>query len=156
MTRTSYRLPVLWFLLSFTAVSLASGQQTARDDKASIAALIEQNEAANNAGDVDRWVALFAIDFMYMAPGAPPVTTRQGLVEVARTGFRNRASIDIAPIEIRVLGDWAFATTTVTGSVKLHGSGQVVPIDVKQVVIYTKNELGQWRIARLISNSNTQ
>ncbi len=155
MTRPS---PLTLVLLTFVlaANQISAQQQTARDDKAAIAALIDQVEAANNAGDVGRWVGLFARDFIYMAPGAPPVSTPQGLLEVAQTGFRNRASIEITPLEIQVFGDWAFATNGVTGSVRLHDSGQVVPIDVKQIVIYRRDEQGRWRIARLISNSNTQ
>jgi hypothetical protein len=33
-------------------------------------------------------VALFADDFVYLAPGAPEVTTKGGLKEVAEAGFR--------------------------------------------------------------------
>jgi uncharacterized protein (TIGR02246 family) len=140
------------------SISPAAAQQrpASHGDESAIAALIKQVESANNAGDVDRWVALFAADFVYMAPGAPPVTTRDGLLDVAKTGFRNQASIQIEPLEVRVFGDWAFARNKVAGTVKLHDSGKVVPVDVKQIVIYSKNEQGLWRIARLISNSNTQ
>jgi uncharacterized protein (TIGR02246 family) len=141
---------------------LSAGEMAAQqrpsphDGKSAIAALIEQVESANNAGDVDRWVALLAPDLVYMAPGAPAVTTHHGLRDVAKTGFRNQASIQIEPLEIQVFGDWAFARNRVTGTVKLHESGKVVLVDVKQIVIYSKNEQGLWRIARLISNSNTQ
>jgi uncharacterized protein (TIGR02246 family) len=137
-----------------TAQAAASQPAAADKDHAAIAALIEEVESSNNAGDVDRWVALFAADFVYMAPGSPAVTSRDALVDVARTGFRNRASIDIRAEEIQVHGDWAFARTAVTGNVSLHGSGKVVPVDVKQIVIYRRNDQGAWRIARLISNSN--
>jgi uncharacterized protein (TIGR02246 family) len=99
---------------------------------------------------------LFARDFVYMANGAPPVTSREALVAVAKTGFRNKTAVEIKPVEIQVVGDWAFARTAVTGSVTLAESGRVVSIDVKQLVIYRKNEQGTWRIARLIGNSNTQ
>lgn len=140
------------------ALSACTLAQTVKpaDDRAAIAALIEDVQDANNAGEVERWVGLFATDFVYMAPGAPPVTSREALVEVAKTGFRNRAAVVIKPIEIQAIGDWAFARNAVTGSVTLQESGRVVAIDVKQLVIYRKNEQGTWRIARLISNSNTQ
>lgn len=52
-----------------------------------------------------------------------------------------------------MLGDWAFARTEVAGTVTLDGSGDVVPIDVKQIVLY-RREKGAWRIARMITNSN--
>lgn len=124
--------------------------------EAAIAELIERTQEANNAGDVAGWVSLFAEDFVYMAPGAPAVRTRQELTEVARAGFRHRAAIDIEPEEIEVFGPWAFARSHVTGRVELAGSGEVVSVDVKQIVIYRRDAGGEWRIARLISNSNAR
>lgn len=125
-------------------------------DEAAVRALIEEVEAANNAGDVERWVGLFADGAVYMAPNAPAVTTREGLVEVAEAGFRHDAAIDIEPLEIEVHGDWAFARNAVTGTVTLQDSRDVVTVDVKQIVIYRKGDDGRWRIARLIGNSNTE
>ncbi len=129
-------------------------QQGIADDETAIRALIQKTQDANNAGDVEAWVSLFAEDAVYMPPGAPAVTTRKGLVEIAKAGFRNRASITIEPLEIRVFGDWAFARSRVTGSVRLHDRDEVVPVDVKQLVIYSRGADGAWRIARLINNSN--
>lgn len=125
-------------------------------DRARIEALIEQTETANNEGDVETWVGLFATDAVYMPPNVPAVTTREGLIEIAEAGFRHESSIDIQPLEIRVVGDWAFARTQVSGCVTVAGSGEVISVDTKQIVIYNRDPDGSWRIARLISNSNTQ
>lgn len=122
--------------------------------KAAIRALIERTEATNNVGDVEGWVALFTDDAVYMPPNAPAVTSRDGLIEVARAGFSNRASIDIEPAEIEVCGDWAFARSTVTGTVTLRDSGEVIPIDLKQIAIYRRMGEDGWKIARMIGNSN--
>lgn len=46
------------------------------------------------------------------------------------------------------------ARNAVSGTVTLAGSGQVVTVDVKQLVVYTRERDGQWRIARLMSNRN--
>jgi ketosteroid isomerase-like protein len=105
---------------------------------------------------VDAWVALFSEDAIYMPPGSPPIATRDGLIEVATAGFRHQAAIDIEPIEIQVLGTWAFAMSRVTGHVTLAGSGETVPVDVKQVAIYRRNPSGVWQIARLITNTNSE
>ena len=142
--------------LVLTAAPAGGQQASAERDRQVIAALIQEVEAANNGGDVDRWVGLFAPDFAYMAPGAPAVTTTDALTEVARAGFQHNAAVDIRPLEIEVHGDWAFARTEVTGTVTLQGSGRVVQVNSKQLVIYRKVDDGTWRIARLISNSNTQ
>lgn len=133
---------------------IAAQRAGASDDAQAIRELIAAVEAANNAGDVEKWVGLFASDFVYMAPNTPAVTARDSLVEVAKAGFRHQASVTIEPVEIRVQGDWGYARNAVSGTVKLHGSGQEVTVDVKQLVVYTRERDGQWRIARLMSNPN--
>lgn len=147
---------------AFVATSLlislplgASQGSEANQDEA-IKTLIQGVASANNAGDVERWVSFFAADAVYMAPGAPAVTTREGLIEVAKAGFRHDASIDIEPLEIQIFENWAFARTKVTGTVTLHDSREVVQVDVKQIVIYVRSGDGSWRIARMISNSNSE
>ena len=81
------------------------------------------------------------------------MTTRPELVEIARAGFVHDAAIDIEAMEIHVMGDWAFARSRVGGTVTLDGSGDVITIDVKQIIIYRREAPG-WRIARMISNAN--
>ena len=146
------------FTLLLSSPSSAASRETTDADGAvrAIEGLIDAVEAANNAGDVERWVSYFTADAVYMAPGAPAVTTREGLIEVAEAGFRHDAAIQIEPLEIRVCGDWAFARNEVTGSVTLEKSREVVAVDVKQIVVYSRDDDGIWKIARMISNSNTQ
>jgi uncharacterized protein (TIGR02246 family) len=139
-------------LLAAPGVAAQSASGPA-EDVAAIRELIDATRNANNAGDVDAWVSLFAEDAVYMPPGAPATTTRAALVEVARAGFVHAAAIELRPAEIRVRGDWAFARNHVVGQVTLDGSGEVITIDVKQIVIY-RREHGEWRIARMIGNSN--
>jgi uncharacterized protein (TIGR02246 family) len=124
-------------------------------DQRAIAELIERTAAANNAGDVEGWVALFADDAVYLPPGGPAVTTRRGLVEVAEAGFRHRADIRIDPLEIVVTGPWAYARNSVRGTVTVDGTGETVAVDVRQLVIYHRAESGEWRIARLIGNRSS-
>lgn len=151
MRRTTL-MALLW--LAAATAGGASPVQAARDDRAAIVALVEQLEAANNAGSVEQWTSLFADDFVYMAPGAPAVTDRASLVAVAKAGFRNRASIEIVPVEIELCGGWAFVRSEVKGTVKLHGSGEVVAVGVKEVFIARRSDAGSWKIARLIMNGN--
>jgi len=149
---------VLCLLSLAPAIHAATAQEAAATPNATraITELIKSVESANNVGDAERWVSFFDDDFVYMAPGAPPVTDREELVRVARAGFRNDADIRIEPDEIRVCGDWAYARSHVTGSVKLVDSGREVPIDVKQLVIYRRDAAGAWRISRLMGNSNLE
>lgn len=146
----------LTLLLVLAALHPLHAQRQGGQDEEAIRALIQQTEDANNAGDVGGWVSLFAADAVYMPPGVPAITTREGLIAVARAGFRNQASIHIEPLEIRVCGDWAFVWSRVEGKVTHHGSGESIPVDMKQLVIYHRGEHGEWRIARMISNRNTE
>lgn len=150
--RRSLRLASAAALLAAPAVAAQSTSGPA-EDVAAISELIEATRAANNAGDVDAWVSLFAMDAVYMPPGAPATTTRDELIEVARAGFVHDAAIEIRPEEIRVEGDWGFARNHVGGQLTLDGSREVITIDVKQIVIYSRED-GEWRIARMIGNSN--
>jgi len=124
-------------------------------DKEAIQALISKVEAANNAGDVDTWVSCFAPTFAYMPPNLPPVTDRDSLIELARAGFRNHASIRISPLEIHVYNDWAFARSHVGGSVELFDSGKILELDLKQLAVYRRDSQGTWQITHLMINSNS-
>jgi uncharacterized protein (TIGR02246 family) len=125
-------------------------------DEAAIRELIAQTAAANNAADTLGWVSLFEEGAVYMPPGAPEVTTRAGLREMAAAGFGPyAAAIQITPTEIVILGDWAFARSQVTGTVTPRTGGDAVTVDVKQLVIYHRQRDGSWKIARLINNRNS-
>ena len=126
-------------------------------DSTAIRALIDRTTVANNAGDIDGWVGLFEEGAVYMPPGSPEVTTAGGLREAAAAGFtRFHADIRITPVELVVLGDWAFSRSQVTGSVTPKAGGDHILIDIKQLVLYHRQRDGSWRIARLINNSNDE
>lgn len=134
---------------------LAQAEEKWSEEQQAIVDVIRRTAAANDAGDVEAWVELFAEDAVYMPPGSPPVTTREGLAEVAEAGFRHDTDIEIEPVEIVVTGPWAFARNRVSGTVTVASTGEEVTVDVKQIVIYERTDSGEWRIARLISNSNS-
>jgi uncharacterized protein (TIGR02246 family) len=141
-------------LCSAGQVVNAASPTGSETDKAAIKAVIQQLEDANNAGDVERWVGLFAPDFVYMTSGMPAVTSREELVNVAKAGFRNAAAVRITPIEVETCGDLAFVRAAVSGTVKLHGSGESITVDMKELLILSRSSEGTWRIARLMNNAN--
>lgn len=129
--------------------------ETTTAAEAAIRDLIARTEAANNAADTLAWVDLFEPGAVYMPPGAPAITTRAGLEEIAAAGFGpNAADISIEPEEIVVAGDWAFARNEVRGEVTSRADGTVYPVDVKQLVVYHRQADGTWKIARFIGNAN--
>jgi uncharacterized protein (TIGR02246 family) len=124
-------------------------------DLAAIQALIDRATYVNNAGDIEGWVSLFADDAVYLPEGRPPVTTRDGLEGVAVSQFsRYRPNIQITTDEIQVLGDWAFARTTVTGTLTPPRNANPIRVDGKELALYRRQPDGSWKIARLIANSS--
>jgi uncharacterized protein (TIGR02246 family) len=147
-----------WIVVMLAAVLGVGACGESADPEAAdhaIREVIALTEAMNNTGDVEGWVALFEPSAVYMPPGQPAVTTVDGLREIARAGFMNwRSDIRIIPEEIVANGDWAFARSSVTGTATPLAGGSSIPVDVKQIAIYRLQADGQWRIARLITNSN--
>ena len=129
-------------------------QDTASADTAAITQLIETTADMNNAGDAAGWAGLFAEDAVYMPGGQAAVTTPEGILEMGRLGFSHGTTdIIITPDEIIISGDWAFARSAVTGTFT-GNDGESFPLDLKQIVIYQRQADGEWKIARLIGNSN--
>jgi len=117
--------------------------------------LIRKSTEANNRGDVDGWVDLFDDNAVYMTNGMPEISTKEGLEEVARSGFTSgKTDIVMTPDEIEVLGDWAFARSQIKGIYTPNNDDTPLPIDMKQIAIYRRQADGSWKIARLIGNSN--
>lgn len=124
-------------------------------EEARIREVIGNLEAANNRGDVSAWVSLFDAEPVYMPAGVPAVTDRRGLRQTAEAGFsRYAAEIAIEPIEITVLDGWAIARARVTGHVRPVDGGEPIPIDNKELLVLRKSDSGEWKIARLMINSN--
>lgn len=124
-------------------------------DVAAIRAVVDRAQDANNAGNIEEWVALFEEGAVYMPPGMNPVTTRQGLQDAAISGFsRYRSNIRIAVEEIEIWGDWAYARTTITGTATPYGDGNPVQIDMKALQILRRQPDGSWKVSRYINNRN--
>ncbi len=141
--------------LVLTALGCGDGGETAITDDSSIRELISTLQHVNNTGDIMGWVDIFADDFVLMPANGAAVTTREGLESTAVSSFsRYRYNITITPIEIVVLDDWAFARTSVTGSVVPVGDRNPIRVDAKELMILRQRPDGGWRLARLIGNSN--
>ena len=124
-------------------------------DVTAIRALIDRAQDANNAGDIEGWVALFEEGAIYMPPSMDPVMTRQGLEDAAISGFsRYRSNIRIAVDEVEVWGDWAYARTTITGTATPYGDGNPIQIDMKALQILRRQPDGGWKVSRYINNRN--
>lgn len=148
--------PTLLPLMGLIGCAPAAIESATAADEAAIRELIVQTATANNTADTLGWLELFEEGAVYMPSGMPAVTTRAGLEQAAAAGFGPYAAdILITPVEIVISGDWAFARSNVTGTVTSRTDGQVIPVEVKQLVIYHRQPDGDWKIARLMSNANS-
>jgi len=137
------------------AIACGGGPPTLDADVAAIQALIDRATDVNNAGDIAGWVELFGDDMVYMRDGGPPITTRDALEGAAVSQFsRYRSNLQSSTDEIQIIGDWAFARTTVNGSLTPRGGGNPVRVDRKEMAIYRRQPDGTWKLARLIGNSS--
>jgi uncharacterized protein (TIGR02246 family) len=151
-------------VLALTAMVSCSGPTAARDpeaDKAAIRAFISRAAKVNQSGDVAAWADFFAEGGSYMPPNGPEVTTRAGLQEVAARYFGEfQPKVVITPVEVEVFGDWAYAKTTVKGTLLPKGGGDAalesIPVDGKEIAVYRRQQDGAWKLWRLIGNSNRQ
>ncbi len=148
--------PMLLPLVGLIGCAPAAIESATAADEAAIRELIVQTATANNTADTLGWLELFEEGAVYMPSGMPAVTTRAGLEQAAAAGFGPYAAdILITPVEIVISGDWAFARSNVTGTVTSRTDGQVIPVEVKQLVIYHRQPDGDWKIARLMNNANS-
>jgi uncharacterized protein (TIGR02246 family) len=115
----------------------------------------KEYSASLNAGDLDRWLALWTEDGVQMPPDEPAVVGKE------RIRARNRAVLDrftfdigITNEEVRTAGDLAFARGTYKATLTPKQGGGRIPIDGKYLTILVRQPDGSWKIHRDIFNSN--
>ncbi|MFQ6127238.1 MAG: YybH family protein [Candidatus Heimdallarchaeota archaeon] len=124
-------------------------------DVKAIETFISRATQINNDGDFEAWADLFDEKGIFMPSNAPEITTHEGLVADCKADFDEfKYDIIITPVEINILGEWAFSRTTVTGTMTNKASGESSKIDVKEIAIYKRQTNGEWKLWRLIGNSN--
>ena len=151
------RLTLLTTGLSLVAVlgRTAAQAPTSGADKKAIRAIIAEAVASLHAGAPERWTAIFADDAVLMFPGRPAITGREAIRNYAGEHFqRFRSEVNIEPMEIQVSGDWAFARTAVSGRFSPKDGSTPIELDYKEIAIYQRQPDGNWKVARLIGNSN--
>ncbi len=144
---------LLLVALTFSACQPAADRTEA--DVEAIRAVVNRASEINKAGDTAAWVDLFAEGAVLMPADEGEITTRQNLEAYKQRGFdRFNTDITIDPVEIEVLGDWAFVRTRVTGTLNPKDEGDSVPVDCKEIAIFRRQSDGAWKLWRLIGNSN--
>ncbi|AOX99506.1 SgcJ/EcaC family oxidoreductase [Jeongeupia sp. USM3] len=149
----SFRLALAAAAFSAAVPALAAVPMTGDATTASITRQLNRYEQALNAADVERVMALYSDDGVFMPQHSPPSVGRAAVREAYQRVFGAiRLDIRFRIDEISQLShDWAFARTRSTGTVKVLGSDQPPGPEANQeLFLFHREADGQWRFARYI------
>jgi uncharacterized protein (TIGR02246 family) len=134
------------------------GSKQAKDRTVSgpdVNAMWKEYAASLNAGDVERWAALWSEEGVQLPPDEPAVVGKQRIRDRMRAGFdRFKFDMAIANQEMRAAGDLAFARGTYKATLTPKQGGKQTRIDGKFMTILVRQHDGSWKIYRDIFNSN--
>ena len=166
----------MWFLFLITGVVLAGilaacgspaaapvDQQPAAaqpaDDVEAVTAAVnqvwEQYASSLNAGDVDRYMALWADNAIQLPPDSLPLVGKETL----RAGLESEVKaitydMKITNEEVNVSGDLAVARGTYAATITPKDGSNPIAIDGKYMTLLKRQPDGSWKIFRDIYNSN--
>ena len=124
-------------------------------DIAAIKAYFDQLSSSIEAGDVGRWIALFADDIIKMPPNEAIVKGKEAVRQWGQPWFDNLNMEDSISIdEIEVSGNWAFARVTVTFKAIPKAGGDTIQDNSKAIWIFKRQADGSWKCSHHIWNSN--
>ncbi len=142
-----------------TWIGLAGCASQKAPDQASATAAIndiwKEYSASLNAGDIDRWVALWTEDGVQMPPDESAVVGKDRIrARNQAVADRFKFDIGITNEEVHTAGDWAFSRGTYKATLTPKAGGKQIPIDGKYMTILARQGDGSWKIHRDIFNSN--
>ena len=116
--------------------------------------LIKNYEGALNANDLERILALYGSEPVFMPQHAPALVGR----DAVRAGYRQvfdtlELNIAFEILEIHEAGEWAWARTSSAGRARILAAGVEVTEGNNELFIF-RNEGGEWRIHRYLFATN--
>lgn len=111
---------------------------------------LQAYETALNASDVDKVLAVFAPDGVFMAPNSPSLVGADA-IRAAYGGIFQKITFDTElTVEevVQVAPNWAFVRTSSNGHVTVNAIQQRVPDANHELFIVQKGEDDAWTIAR--------
>ncbi|MCB0167201.1 MAG: SgcJ/EcaC family oxidoreductase, partial [Anaerolineae bacterium] len=131
----------------------------AADDVEAVTAAVnkvwDQYASSLNAGDVDRYMALWADDAMQLPPDSLPLVGKDTL----RAGLESEVKeitydMKITNEEVNASGDMAVARGTYAATITPKDGSEPITIDGKYMTLLKRQSDGSWKIFRDIYNSN--
>jgi uncharacterized protein (TIGR02246 family) len=134
---------------STTATTPTDGATVAESDKAAIAAVLSEYNEALNASSVDRSLALYADDGVFMPPYGPSAVGKSAVRAAYRKVFDTISLHVKFAIEevVQMSPIWAFVRTNSAGTNKVNATGAVSAEGNQELFVFKKDG-GSWKIAR--------
>ncbi len=116
--------------------------------------LIKTYEVALNANDLEKILALYGSEPVFMPQHAPALVGR----DAVRAGYKQvfetlKLNIRFEVHEIEEAGDWAWARTSSAGRTRILAAGVEVTEGNNELFIF-RREGGEWRIHRYLFATN--
>ena len=126
-----------------------------KTDVVEIKELWKEYAAAVEAGDIDRWLALWTPNGKQMPPNVPP---RFGLEQIREGNLPLMELFDVRmaiyPDDVRVLGDTAYSHGNYEYALTPKEGGETVEMQGKFLTILARRDDGHWQIAIDCFNDN--
>lgn len=125
------------------------------EDMAAIKQLEADWRAGWLAGDVDALLSLYAGDAVLMPQGQPSVSGKEAIRPLYESVFREYAiRSQSRVVEIEVSGDLGYLWCTYKLTATPKAGGAALHDEGKSLFIVKRAQDGDWRISRLIDNSD--
>ena len=120
----------------------------------SIETLIKSYEAALNVGDIEKILALYGTDPVFMPQHAPALVGRDAVRAGYRQVFDNiKLNVGFEIHETQEAGDWAWARTSSAGRTTILATRTEVTEGNNELFVF-RREGGSWRIHRYLFATN--
>jgi uncharacterized protein (TIGR02246 family) len=116
-------------------------------DERAIRDVIQRWMDATKAGDLDTVLSLMADDVVFMTPGREPFG-KQEFAAASRSMSGMKIEGESTPVEIKVLGDWAYVRNRIKVSVTPSPGAQMQMRSGYTLSIFSRQPDGRWLLAR--------
>jgi uncharacterized protein (TIGR02246 family) len=148
------QLSVILVVLLTAACGSASTSDPAADRQA-IAAVSAEFEAAENAGNVEQMLLLFADDMIIMSPNAPALLGAVRIAAATRAFYEAfTVQVEYSSEEIAAFGDWGFDRGTERFTLTPKNGGAPMSVNGKYLWLYRRQPDGSWKQSRVMWNSS--
>ena len=158
MRKSLLQASIIIMVLTLFVIIGCEKQNEVGDVEADISAInnnIDQYASSMNAGDLNRWISLWADDAIQMAPDAPAVIGKEQIRAKYESIFPLFIfKMSIANEDVKIGGDLACSYGNYTVSMTPKAGGETIVIDGKYLSIEERQADGSWKIIRSCFNDN--